>query len=237
MATQKRYLPVCLFCVVFMLSACSGLDRTEMQQCMVAIDGLKSLENMHYISTTYMGESADSLEVSAVSEYWINGKDWAYRSELLGSGAIWQLTLDNETFAAMESEGKRLWQAATEGGRETESWVPSEDFSLYRVTSVKKENGSLVITMTSDVAETTPAAYGNATYKDYQVVVTLDPDGGMEKYERNFCSTVVQADGNTGDIYWKHILEYPDFTEEEITDYLHMLYQEANANAPVEYMD
>ena len=25
--------------------------------------------------------------------------------------------------------------------------------------------------------------------------------------------------------------------QEEITDYLHMLYQEANANAPVEYMD
>lgn len=227
---MKRLLA--LLVAVTFLCGCSSLDGTEMQRCTDAIDSLKNLEQIHFISTTLMGESADSLEVSAVSEYWINGKDWAYRSELPGSSAIWQLTLDNETFAAMESDGQRLWQAAAEGDREPESWVPSEDFALYRVASAKKENGSLVITMTSDVTETTPAAYGNATYKDYQVVVTLDPDGAMEKFELSFCSTVVQADGSTGDIYWKQIVEYPDFTEEEITDYLQMLYQEANTNTP-----
>lgn len=216
-----------ILCIAILLCGCSNLDGTEMQRCTDAIERLKKLNQMHYISTTLIGESSDSLEISAVSEYWISGNEWAYCSSLSNSETIWQLTLDNANFAAMETNNQRQWQAVSDTSREPDSWVPPEDFSLYTVTSAKKENGNLIVTMTSDVTETVPAAYGNTTYKDFQVVITLDSTNAIVKYELSFCSTITQKDDSIGNIYWKMVKEYLGSDQTEIDKFLDTLYQEA----------
>jgi PBP1b-binding outer membrane lipoprotein LpoB len=64
-----------ILCIAILLCGCSNLDGTEIQRCTDAIERLKKLNQMHYISTTLIGESSDSLEISAVSEYWISGNE------------------------------------------------------------------------------------------------------------------------------------------------------------------
>lgn len=218
---------VCFICLAFCLTACSGLDGTEKQDCIDAIGKLETLTEVHWTSTTLIGETQDALEVSMSSENWVSGSDWADKSSA-ADYALWHLAFGGESFGAMETGSQRLWQtvdAYTENMKP--SWRLSGALDGYEVASVTEKDGLRVITLTADVQETTPGAYGTATYSDYSIVISLDDNGDLRKYELSYRTTGPEKDGTESTLYWKLVNEYPAFESGEIAAYLQSLYQEA----------
>lgn len=215
--------------IAIVLSACSSLDGTEKQQCLDAMEKLADQSQVHLISTTLVGEEPDHLEESAVSEYWISGQDWASCRTTSGSDALWQIVVTGETFGAMEISDQRMWQTTTANTQGPPSWIPPVDLGSYNVVSEKKKDDSYIITLTADIAETTPGSYGNVAYSDYQVVFSLDINGTIRRFEQSFCTSLPQKDGSISNVYWKQVMEYPDFSDGEIVAFLQSLYQEAVA--------
>lgn len=224
---MKKIVSLLLTCIAIVLSSCSSLDGTEKQLCLDAMEKLADQNQVHLISTTFVGEEPDHLEESAVSEYWISGQDWASCHTTPGNDALWQMAMSGEIFGAMETSDQRMWQPTTANIQEPGSWSPPVDLDSYNVVSAKKKDDCYIITLTADIAETTPGSFGNVAYSDYQVVFSLDVNGTIRRFEQSFCTSLPQKDGSISNVYWKQVMEYPDFSDGEIVAFLQSLYQEA----------
>ena len=222
--------PVMLFlviCLVLSLTACAGPSEDGIQLCADAMEKLEAMSEVHLIATTKIGDAADSLEVSTVTETWISGEDWGIKSTIPGEDALWHLMYQNEPYSALETDGVCQWQTGSPEGMDVPSRLPPLDLGVFEVVSVKSQDGQKVITLSADISETEPGEYGNTAYTDVQAVFRLDDSGDLRSCDMSFCTTTALEDGSEQEIHWLVTMEYPSAAEGEVSRYLEELYQDA----------
>lgn len=216
-----------ILCVAFAAVGCGVSDEEAMQACVDAVTKLEAQTEVHVVGTTMLGETADDLEQSSASEYWISGEDYLWVSTVPGMPELWHLHVDGMSLSAEMADGDLDWQTGDDSGLYLTSWVPPIDLGDYDVKSVVTQGDRQVITLTGADQDLAEGTYDSGSYSDYEAVFTLDAQGDLEKFELSFRAEFPDENGDVSAVYWQWVTEYSEVTEGEVDAYLQELYLEA----------